>query len=136
VPGCNSADESALARRARAILATWADMADLVRLGAYRAGTDPIVDEAVALAPRIEALLRQEKFEHSSLAASFADLSAMLAPAGPGTINTVTINTGAINTGVINTGTINPAAAQLVPIRAAPSRAVPTRAVPTRPAPT
>jgi flagellum-specific ATP synthase len=141
VPGCNSADEGALTRRARAILATWADMADLVRLGAYRPGTDPMVDEAVALAPRIEALLRQEKFEHSTLAASFADLSAMLAPAGPGTINAVTINTGTINTGTINTGTINtgvisaatnnpatakPATSQLVPNRAAPTRAAPT----------
>jgi flagellum-specific ATP synthase len=80
VPGCNSAEENALVRRARAILATWADMADLVRLGAYRAGTDPVVDEAVALAPRIEALLVQDKQEHSLLAASFAALRATLAP--------------------------------------------------------
>jgi flagellum-specific ATP synthase len=80
VPGCNNAEENALVRRARAILATWADMADLVRLGAYRTGTDPAVDEAVRLAPRIEALLRQEKQEHSSLVASFAGLQAALAP--------------------------------------------------------
>ncbi len=80
VPGCNSAEENALVRRARAILATWADMADLVRLGAYRAGTDPVVDEAVTLAPRIEALLRQEKHEHSPLTASFAGLRAALEP--------------------------------------------------------
>jgi flagellum-specific ATP synthase len=38
VSGCNSAEETAMIRRARAILALWADMADLVRLGAYRAG--------------------------------------------------------------------------------------------------
>ena len=55
-------------------------MADLVRLGAYRAGTDPAVDEAVALAPRIEAVLRQEKQERSKLTASFAGLRAALAP--------------------------------------------------------
>jgi len=80
VPGCNNAEENALIRRARAILATWADMADLVRLGAYRAGTDPVVDEAVKLAPRIEALLCQEKSESSQLMASFAGLRAILAP--------------------------------------------------------
>jgi flagellum-specific ATP synthase len=80
VPGCNNAEENALTRRARAILATWADMADLVRLGAYRAGSDPVVDEAVTLAPRIEALLRQEKQEHSLLEASFAGLRTALAP--------------------------------------------------------
>lgn len=80
VPGCNTEAENALVRRARAILATWADMADLVRLGAYRAGTDPVVDEAVALAPRIEALLRQDKLERSTLDASFAGLRAALQP--------------------------------------------------------
>jgi flagellum-specific ATP synthase len=80
VPGCNNAEENALTRRARAILATWADMADLVRLGAYRAGSDPVVDEAVKLAPRIEALLRQEKQDHSLLEAGFAGLRAALAP--------------------------------------------------------
>ncbi len=80
VPGCNDLEENTLVRRARAILATWADMADLVRLGAYRAGTDPVVDEAVALAPRIEALLCQEKQERSKLTASFAGLRAALAP--------------------------------------------------------
>jgi flagellum-specific ATP synthase len=80
VPGCNNAEENALIRRARAILATWADMADLVRLGAYRAGTDPVVDEAVKLAPRIEALLCQEKSESSQLMASFAGLRTILAP--------------------------------------------------------
>ncbi len=80
VPGCNNAEENTLTRRARAILATWADMADLVRLGAYRAGTDPVVDEAVKLAPRIETLLRQDKNERSTLAASFAGLRAALKP--------------------------------------------------------
>jgi flagellum-specific ATP synthase len=80
VPGCNAEDENALARRARAILALHADMADMVRLGAYRAGSDPAVDEAVALAPRIEAMLRQERAERTSIAGSFAELRAALEP--------------------------------------------------------
>jgi flagellum-specific ATP synthase len=50
VPGCNAPEENALARKARALLALYADMADMVRLGAYRPGSDPSVDEAVALA--------------------------------------------------------------------------------------
>ncbi len=59
--GCLSGEETALLRRARAVLALHADMADLVRLGAYRPGADPAVDEAVALAPRLDAMLRQER---------------------------------------------------------------------------
>ena len=50
---CLDAAETALVRRARAILALHTDMADLVHLGAYRAGADPAVDEALMHAPRI-----------------------------------------------------------------------------------
>ena len=79
VPGCNAPEENALTRRARALLALHADMA-MVRLGAYRAGSDPAVDEAVALAPRIEAMLRQARDEHTSIEDSFAKLRAALDP--------------------------------------------------------
>jgi flagellum-specific ATP synthase len=82
VPGCNDPEENALTRRARGILALHADMADLVRLGAYRAGSDPAVDEAIALAPRIEAMLRQARDDPSSLPESFAALRAALEPEG------------------------------------------------------
>jgi flagellum-specific ATP synthase len=78
VPGCNGPDENELTRRARGLLALHADMADMVRLGAYRAGSDPAVDEAVALAPRIEAMLRQSRDDRSSIEDSFAALAAAM----------------------------------------------------------
>jgi flagellum-specific ATP synthase len=74
VPGCLEPAEAALVRRARAALSLHADMADLVRLGAYRAGTDPATDEALRLAPRIESVLRQMKGERSTLPDAFAAL--------------------------------------------------------------
>jgi len=49
-------------------------MADMVRLGAYRAGSDPAVDDAVALAPRIEAMLRQARDDHTGIEDSFTRL--------------------------------------------------------------
>jgi flagellum-specific ATP synthase len=76
--GSNSAEENALAARARAILALHADMADLVRLGAYRSGADPAVDEAVAVTPRLDAFLRQGRTERTSLADGFAQLAAVM----------------------------------------------------------
>ena len=78
VPRCNAPEENALARRARAIMALYADMADMVRLGAYRPGTDPAVDEAVAIAPRIEAMLRQERDECTDIEQGFARLRAAM----------------------------------------------------------
>jgi flagellum-specific ATP synthase len=80
VPGCNAQDESTLARHARALLALYADMSDMVRLGAYRSGSDAAVDEAVALVPRIEAMLRQERDERTSIEESFALLRAAVQP--------------------------------------------------------
>jgi flagellum-specific ATP synthase len=80
VPGCLEPEEQAMVRRARALLATYADMADLVRLGAYKQGTDAEVDEAVALAPQIEAMLQQGREERVTLPEGFAKLAAALEP--------------------------------------------------------
>lgn len=70
--GCLSPDEMALIRHARQVLALWTESADLVRLGAYRAGTDPAVDEALTLAPRINAFLNQERNSRIGLTDAFA----------------------------------------------------------------
>ncbi|MBV9813350.1 MAG: flagellar protein export ATPase FliI [Acetobacteraceae bacterium] len=78
VPGCLSPDEAALVRRARALLARAADMADMVRLGAYQSGNDPETDVALALAPHIEDLLRQGRDDAAPLADSFAALARIL----------------------------------------------------------
>ena len=77
MPGCNEPGQTLLIQRARAILALQSEMADLVRLGAYRPGADPAVDEALALAPRIEAVL-QQRDERSSLDEGFAMLAQAL----------------------------------------------------------
>jgi len=53
--------------RGRQVMATYADMEELIRLGAYRAGSSPEVDEAIRLHEPLEAFLRQAKDEKSSL---------------------------------------------------------------------
>lgn len=78
VPGCLAPAEREVMLRARRILALQAEMADLVRLGAYRAGTDPAVDEALRLGPRVEAVLRQGKGEGGTVEAAFAALAAAM----------------------------------------------------------
>jgi flagellum-specific ATP synthase len=78
MPGVNQPAENAVANKARAILATWQDMSDLVRLGAYKSGSDPLVDEAVRLAPAIEGFLTQAKDQPCSIDEVFAGLQTVL----------------------------------------------------------
>jgi flagellum-specific ATP synthase len=68
MPDCNSDIENAIVTRARQILATYEDMAELIRLGAYRQGSDPLVDEAVHFFPAIDGFLRQGINEKTGLA--------------------------------------------------------------------
>ena len=81
--GCLSEDERNLVRRARGVLALQADMLDLVRMGAWREGADPMVDEALRLAPRIEAVLRQDRGTHVHIEDAFTLLRAALTDERP-----------------------------------------------------
>jgi flagellum-specific ATP synthase len=72
------ADGLALAMRARTALAREADVEDLVSVGAYRAGSDPRIDQALRLAPRIRAFMSQPRGERASLAESALALRAAL----------------------------------------------------------
>jgi flagellum-specific ATP synthase len=47
--------------RARRVMATYADMEELIRLGAYRAGSSPEVDEAIRLYQPLEDFLAQKE---------------------------------------------------------------------------
>jgi flagellum-specific ATP synthase len=80
MPGCNSPEEQSVVVRARAPLAVYEDMAELIRLGAYKAGTNAEVDVAVKLYPQLEAFLSQKKDERSSFTESYAALEKILGP--------------------------------------------------------
>jgi flagellum-specific ATP synthase len=67
MPGCNSEEENILIARARRLLATYEDMAELIRLGAYRRGSDPATDEAIHYNAVLEAFLTQRKDEAMTL---------------------------------------------------------------------
>ncbi len=51
----------------RELLAAWRDARDLIEIDAYVAGTNPVVDRAVALRPAINTFLRQAIHESSGL---------------------------------------------------------------------
>ncbi len=83
MPACNSAEENALVERARRLLATYDDMADMIRIGAYRPGADPAIDEAIHYQPALEAFLAQNIAEGAALADGYRQLAELLGPAPP-----------------------------------------------------
>jgi flagellum-specific ATP synthase len=78
MPGCNTAAENAVVDKARRLMATYENMAELIRLGAYRAGSDPEVDEAIRYHDALEAFLRQGKTEQADLAGGYRQLAEIL----------------------------------------------------------
>ena len=78
LPHCLSEEENHIRLAARREMATYKDMEEMVRLGAYRAGSSAEVDRAVALAPRIEDLLKQGKQDRGFAQESFEALAALM----------------------------------------------------------
>lgn len=82
MPGCNSDDEQDVVSRARKYLAIYDDMAELIRLGAYKTGSNVDVDVAIGMHPQFEAFLTQRKDERSSLTEGYDALGKIVGVKG------------------------------------------------------
>jgi flagellum-specific ATP synthase len=78
LPGAHTPAENALRMAARGALSTYNDMQEIIRLGAYKTGSNHEVDRAIRIAPQIEALLGQGKQDHGAIGESFDRLAAIL----------------------------------------------------------
>jgi flagellum-specific ATP synthase len=78
LPEAHSEAENKALIEARAHLAIYADMEEMIRLGAYRAGSNADVDHAMKLAIPLEALLKQDKRDVSTRYSAFNDLGRIL----------------------------------------------------------
>ena len=78
MPDCNTDEQNAIVNRAKQLTATFEDMAELIRLGAYRQGSDPQVDEAIHYNPAIEEFMRQNKGDFTDLESCYATLAQIL----------------------------------------------------------
>jgi flagellum-specific ATP synthase len=72
-------------QEARRLMATYADMEELILLGAYRRGTTPDVDLAIAKNPLFEDFLRQGKEEATSLSDCYDRLAEIIGHSGGNT---------------------------------------------------
>jgi flagellum-specific ATP synthase len=77
-----SSGHLAAARQLRQTLSTYQQHRDLIAIGAYQRGSDPRVDQALTLWPRIQRFLQQDMHERVSLATSLAALNEVLSEQG------------------------------------------------------
>jgi flagellum-specific ATP synthase len=68
-------------QRAKRILSIYGDMEELIRLGAYRTGSNPETDEAIRLFPQLEAFLAQGKEEATNLGEGYRQLAQIVGTA-------------------------------------------------------
>ena len=68
--------------RLRAALAAYREKEDLISIGAYQPGTDPMLDAAIGLRPAIDAFLKQRVDEPSAVDEADAQLLGLAARAG------------------------------------------------------
>ncbi|MEI7669569.1 MAG: flagellar protein export ATPase FliI [Pseudomonadota bacterium] len=78
MPDCNNEAENNLINSARQLLASYENMAEMIRLGAYRRGTDKEIDRAIEYYPAIDNFLRQKMHENSDMPSGYAELARIL----------------------------------------------------------
>ena len=78
MPRCVPPEHQPVLRKAKQLLSTYTDMEELIRLGAYRKGSDPTVDEAIHRFELIDDFLNQGKDEATSLSEGYLHLANLL----------------------------------------------------------
>ena len=78
LPGAFTKQQNEILKRAKQVITIYEDMAELIRLGAYRKGSDPLVDEAILLYPELERFLTQDKEEQTNIEDGFVQLARIL----------------------------------------------------------
>jgi flagellar protein export ATPase FliI len=79
MPDCNILEETKLIAQARQYLSTYEDMEELIRLGAYRKGSNPAVDAAMVYYDALDGFIAQNKDEPVTFEEGFDQLEMILA---------------------------------------------------------
>lgn len=78
MPACNDARERELVLRARTLMSAYDDMEEMIRLGAYRPGSDPRTDQAIKFHEPLEAFLCQDKDDGTDIETGYNMLEQIL----------------------------------------------------------
>lgn len=77
MPAVCAPEQIQKAARLRSLLASYLASEDLIRIGAYKKGGDPTLDQALAVIPALQSFLQQNKSEKSPLEQSVKSLLAL-----------------------------------------------------------
>ena len=75
MPRCNTEYENKLIIKAKNLISQYVDMEDMIRIGAYKAGSDPITDEAIKYIDKINKFINQNYNEQDSIENSYKKLA-------------------------------------------------------------
>jgi len=75
MPRCNNDKENQLVQKARRLISNYNDMADMIRIGAYKKGTDEEIDEAIKYHDRIYSFISQKYDESEDIRSSYEKLA-------------------------------------------------------------
>ena len=79
MPDVTSSEHQQSAQRLRRVLAAYRESQDLISIGAYRAGTNPLVDLAVKMAEPIRLFLQQDRDDRANYDSTVAALTQLAA---------------------------------------------------------
>jgi flagellum-specific ATP synthase len=82
MPAVTPPSQMKLAQRFRQVYSAYSQQRDLITIGAYQKGSDPRVDQAIALWPALSAFLQQEVSEAVDYDAAVHALAEVLADDG------------------------------------------------------
>ncbi|SEN25318.1 FliI/YscN family ATPase [Palleronia pelagia] len=82
LPAAHTDAQNAVRRAAHAALASYEDMAELVRIGAYKPGSNPDLDHAIELAARVDPFLTQGPHDVPGDEDTFALMAGLLDSSG------------------------------------------------------
>ena len=81
MPACQQPFEREIQKSARQALSAFSNMEELIRIGAYRLGSDASVDRAIELNPALESFLSQSPDDFTALDDAFARLEQIVGAA-------------------------------------------------------
>ena len=77
MPAVCTPEQLQKASRLRSLLASYAASEDVIRIGAYKKGNDPLLDQALAAIPGLHAFLQQNKHDKSPFEQTIKTLLAL-----------------------------------------------------------